>query len=1567
MKKLFLVSIFMITLSLALSVGMCDKAEAAEIVVSGSCGNNVTYTLDTDGLLTISGSGAMKDYPSSSAPWYSKMTSIKTVDILDGVTSIGKKAFSDCSNLTSVIIPDSVTSIGASAFVYCRSLASITIPNNVTSIESNTFYCCSGLTSVVIGNGVMSIGDYAFAGCDSLTSIMMPDNVTSICREVFSGCNSLQSVTIGDGVTDIGYKAFSYCRDLTSVTMGDNVTSIAEYAFEYCDSLANITIPDSVKSIGSYAFKECRGLTSVTIGDGVTSIGNYAFSYCSGLTSVTIGDSVTSIGKYAFQHCESLTSVTIPDSAKSIGYGAFSNCDRLTGVTIGNSVTSIDNYAFEYCESLTSVTIPDSVRSIGYGAFSSCRGLERVYITDIASWCNIYFGSSDANPLYFAEKLYINNSPATDIVIPDGVTRIPASAFSCDSLRSITIPDSVTSIGSYAFYNCKNLSAVYYIGSEEDWDLITIDSYNGCLNDAKLYTNVVWYDVSFIIIGEGEVSSHKQLNSEIVIEPVVSEKQGYVLDGWYVDENCTDKYGFSATVTSDTKFYARWLKLCTVSFNTNGGSTIDCQSVVEGGIATDPEIPKMKGHTFDGWYADEGCTTVYDFNKPVTTDIEIFAKWKEGAPIIGSGECGSNLTWTLDDDGNLVISGSGAMDNYPYYSSVPWYTYDTKITTITIPDGISTVGKYAFYNCSNLKYIFYEGSEADWSNISIGNYNTYLTKAIIIYSYKAIVAQFTENGVFIIENRTLVSYQGTDAEVTIPATANGVKINEIAENVFAEGTTIEKINIPDGITRIGKNAFAGTAYYKNAENWENGALYVGSYLVATNSELPNNFAAKQGTKSIASYAFSGQSSLLKIALPEGVINVDNYAFDGCTKITTVVLPKSLTRIGYSAFADCTAIEKVYFSGTEAVWNEINAGDENTPLTSCENIIYNIEGYFGDDSYYVMNGNSIILYLGNSSELNIPSKLGGKTVTTIGFGVFEGNETIEKVVLPDTITAISNSAFLNCVNLSDVTLPGNLKTLGAGAFSGCKKIEKIILPDTLTVLETGVFKDCTALKNIKLSDNLVSIGVLTFENCSNLKRIELPDTLKTIGGSAFYNTGLEYVIFPNSVTTIDELAFYKCKSLKNISFGNSLKTIKTSAFGYCTSLEEVIIPNSVTELGNSAFNQCTALRKMTIGTGVSFLPEAFMLGIDRLDELNFTSKITKLEAMSLAGGENYNYKSVKHINFVGTQQQFDSIEVETIDGICFEKKALQGATVTFINSLNEVANFNPKYVLEYELNGGSGSSFDFVMESVGTAITIPNTKPTKTDYLFGGWSTENDDVPEYQPGDTFSASQNTILYAVWGKTTVSLPKNVIAKAGETVTMDLYLTYNPGISSMNFKINYNTSVMKLKSVNNGTIFSDEQFGHGNLVNLCSVYLEDYDRNNTKNGVLVTLEFEILSGCANGYYDVKLNDFTAESINGSSVDVVVENSIVYVGEYLNDNATITVNGKIVYLENDSRVAGQIVISHYSKNKKLKGIKTFTAADGISYNFGNLESGDFAKVMCWGSLESAKPLIDFKEVNIS
>ena len=356
-----------------------------------------------------------------------------------------------------IVIPESVTyggknyivtSIGDHAFDSCSDITSIKIPNSVTSIGYMAFYNCSGLKKVIVSD----IAAWCTINFD------WEANPLSYAHHLYSSENAeIKKLIIPEGITSISHRAFSGCSGLTSITIPSSVTSIGDYAFCGCSGLTTIRVDSQNKNYDSRnncnalivtsTNKLIQGCKTTIIPNSVTSIGNSAFDWCSGLTSITIPESVTKIGDYAFSGCSGLTSLTIPNSVTSIGKRAFSSCSGLTSVSIGSGLTSLGEDAFLYCSGLTSVTLnSNSIASKSYDSLSSLKNV---------------FGSQ-----------------VTKYIIGNSVTRIGSYAFyGCANTTSITIGNSVTSIGSNAFKGCSNLTLTLncnalvskeYTGSKEN-------------------------------------------------------------------------------------------------------------------------------------------------------------------------------------------------------------------------------------------------------------------------------------------------------------------------------------------------------------------------------------------------------------------------------------------------------------------------------------------------------------------------------------------------------------------------------------------------------------------------------------------------------------------------------------------------------------------------------------------------------------------------------------------------------------------------------------------------------------------------------------------------------------------------------------------------------------------------------------------------------------------------------------------------------------------------------------------------------------------------------------------
>ena len=559
----------------------------------------------------------------------------------------------------------------------------------------------------------------------------------------------------------------------------DGVTSIGNSAFFYCTSLTSITIPNSVTSIEPYAFYNCNSLTSITIPNSVTSIGNFAFSDCSSLTSITIPDSVTSIGNYAFAYCEGLTSITIPDSVTSIGAYAFSYCSSLTSITIPDSVTSIGNGAFDNCSSLTSITISDRVTSIKPYAFSYCSSL-------------------------------------TSITIPNSVTSIENFAFSkCSSLTNITIPDSVTSIGSSAFNGCSSLQTISLSCKSslkksdfgDQADLVSYTSHTLKKTEAK--------DATCTEDGNKEYWTCEHCGKYFLSDDTNPETAKAVEQSETVipvSHKLTKVEAKAATCTENGNKEYWTCEHCKKYFLSDDTNPETAKAVEQ----SETIIPALKHKNAIIQNASESTETApgYSGDRYCPDCDTVFEKgytyWNE-----------DNLTWKLYEDGTLNISGTGAMKDYDSDDSPATQKKDS-VKKVVIEDDVTSIGDYAFWNCSNLTSITIPDSVTIIGN-SAFNACSSLTSLTIPNS----VTSIGEGAFYACSSLT---------SITIPNS-----VTSIGEGAFYACSSLTSITIPDSVTRIGDYAF------KNCSN-------------LTSITIPDSVT------SIGNSAFYGCSSLKTISL-----------------------------------------------------------------------------------------------------------------------------------------------------------------------------------------------------------------------------------------------------------------------------------------------------------------------------------------------------------------------------------------------------------------------------------------------------------------------------------------------------------------------------------------------------------------------------------------------------------------------------------------------------------------------------------------------------------------------------
>ena len=601
-------------------------------------------------------------------------------------------------------------------------------------------------------------------------------------------------------------------------------------------------------NIVSNTYKDGKGV--ITFSGDVTEIGERAFYNCTSLTSVTIPDSVTLIGDSAFNYCTSLTSITIPDSVTEIRHSAFYNCYSLTSVTIPDSVTKIGNSAFYNCESLTSVIIPDSVTKIGYAAFASCDSLTSFYGK---------FASVDNRCLIANGKL-IAFAPAglTEYTIPDSVTSIGDYAFyGCTSLTSVTIPDSVTEIGDYAFYGCNSLTSFYGKFASVDNRCLIVNGELVAFAPAGLTEYTIPDSVT--TIGERAFSHCTSLTS-VTIPDSVTEIGNYTF--FSCDSLTSVTIPDSVTTIGDEAFaycYDLTSVYCKATTLPAGGSSMFSYNASGRKIYVPMESVEAY-KSAQGWsdYAD--VIVGYNFETDeIIPDVE------------------NNIIYYTSTDGEIVEPYSGRYNNYAdalttFGVNIVSNTYKDGKGVITFSGDVTEIGERAFYNCTSLASVTIPDSVT-----SIGN------------------SAF----------RRCTSL----TSVTIPD-----RVTTIGDYAFAECTSLTSVTIPDSVTEIGGSAFADcsslTSFYGKFASVDNHCLIVNGELVAFAPAGLTEYTIPDSVTSIGYYTFYHCTSLASVTIPGSVTEIGDYAFSHCTSLTSIIIPNSVTLIGVGAFQGCTSLTSV---------------------------------------------------------------------------------------------------------------------------------------------------------------------------------------------------------------------------------------------------------------------------------------------------------------------------------------------------------------------------------------------------------------------------------------------------------------------------------------------------------------------------------------------------------------------------------------------------------------------------------------------------------------------------------
>ena len=1241
--------------------------------------------------------------------------------IPNGVESIDGDAFVGCWGLDSITIPYGVTTIGEYAFSGCE-FTTVVIPQTVESLARYQFFNCDNIKDVYYGGtvaawkvlgGSIPAADYVHYSCTDVLNHWKTETIDIPCAEDgytrdMCSCgyirneSSVPEHVYDQQVVDEQYLKSSATCSATAVyykscacgkmgettftaggpnayghlfiegecvrcdakggSCGDSlfwsldkngkltiygtgpmpINSINNRVpwYEQKDSIAEVVIESGVTTIGSGAFQSCGNLTRITLHEKITSIGFSAFAGCNSLANILIPNSVSNIGDAAFESCISLTSMTIPTGITEIGSNMFAGCSNLISVSIPESVTTIGSSAFGGCSKLSSIAIPRGVTSVGYYAFYNCISL-------------------------------------TNIAIPSGVTGIDKYTFmGCTGLSTITIPSGVTSIGDLAFANCSALTDVYYDGTVEKW--ITFDNrpvgenlrvHYECTNSESHWAPKI---VDATCTEDGYTAEVCKCATPYernkVVKPATSEH--------IFAEIVKAEYLVSAATCSNRAEYYKSCSACGgKSTETFKQGELDANNHT--GI-THIENAKEATCTEEGYTGDTVCecgTTILNGTTIAVSDHNRDENHK--CTVCGhiSGYCGDpddnggkNVDWMLEEEtGTLTISGTGAMADYAFQSYAPWYNSRASVKMVTIGNGVTTVGDFAFEDSKNLMSVTIPNSVT-----SIGDCAFEGCRNLTCISIPDSVTSIGE---------AAVSHCSSLTSFIIP---DGV--TSISSWTFYGCNNLTSITIPDSVTGIGNSAFSDCSSL-------------------TRIVIPDSVS------SIGDCAFHDCTNLMHISIPDGVPRIGLEAFAGCVSLKEITIPASVTSIGKCAFIGCDNLVSIRFSGDAPIfelerlgvfeyvtatvyyprtgngWTEevmrqyggtidwrvycpddVHSFEEiikDEYLASVATCINRAEYYkscecgekgaetfaYGEPSNHTRDSNHKCTVCGHiggycvdweGNETGVEWKLDQNgTLTISGQGQMGDYDTdwiddtytewktdapwfyyrdmIVSLVIEAGVKSIGENAFYGCNKLESVQIAEGIEKISFRAFMDCTSLREIVIPNSVTVLGTAVFSRCTSLTKVTLPKGITSLSGNLFSECSNLIDVDIPDTVTQIGSSAFWGcSNLEEITIPDSVIQIGGHAFSQCVSLKNIAIPDGVTEITARTFYGCSSLKTVVLPNSVVKFGEGPFCGCSSLESINIPEGVTSLPWDMFAGCSSLTDIAIPSSVRSIGESAFSG-------------------------------------------------------------------------------------------------------------------------------------------------------------------------------------------------------------------------------------------------------------------------------------------------------------------------------------------------------------
>ena len=1095
--------------------------ESAGIYYNITGDNTVEVTYSDRNNNTYSGSVSIPETVTSNGTEYSvttigesafKGSAVTSVSMPEGITSIDYNAFSGCQNLETVALPESLTIFGFRAFESCKLLKTIKIPSGVTAIPGSCFYCCSSLESVTIPEGVTTIGDGAFFGCN-LKELTLPSTVTMVGSDAFIRKNRFQSITCNATTPpNLGENVFGYNA---STAVKVPLQSIAAYRqangwknfSNYCSGeVVNNGITYRIEENGAMVAVAEATLTEANILSAVEFEGNQypvikindnVFADNTNLTAVTLPKGLVEIGASAFLGCKNLESVVLPESLTTLGSRSFEYCQSLKTIKIPSGVTAIPDYCFNHCLSLESVTIPVGVMTIGQYAFLGCN------------------------------------------------------------LKELTLPSTVTMIGSRAFV------------SNNRFQSITCNA----TTPPSLGENAFNYNISTTVkVPLSSIAAYRQANGWKNFSNYCS---GEVVNNgitYRIEEN-----GAMVAVAEATLTEANILSA--VEFEGNQYPVIKINDNVFADNTNLTAVTLPKGLVEIGASAFLGCKNLESVVLP------------ESLTTLGSRSfeyCQSLKTIKIP-------SGVTAIPDY-------CFNHCLSLESVTIPEGVTTIGDGAFFGC-NLKELTLPstvtmvGSDAF---IRKNRFQSITCNATTPPNLGENVFGYNASTAVKVPLQSIAAYRQAEGWKGFAnyyyggeMIADGItyRIDDNGAMVAVAEATLAEANIPSAVE------FEGNQYPVIKVN--DSVFYGCSQLKALT--LPESLIE------IGHKAFYG-CGLTELVIPEGVQTIGNRAF-GSNSLQNLTLPSTITSIGNYAFGNNNNLKSIICNavtpptlGENAIGSSVK--EIKVPISSIAaykqaNGWKNFTNYYGGDvvnngiTYRIdENGATITAAEATLAEANIPSAVefeGNQyLVIKINDKVFADNTNLTVVTLSEGLVEIGAYAFYGCQNLESVAFPESLTTLGDDAFISCKLLKTIKIPFGVTTIPYRCFFGCSSLESVTIPEGVTAIGDNAFGSC-NLNALTLPESLEKIGSHAFsYNRVLKSVNIPAKVKTIGAHAFYNC-GLTELLIPEGVQTIDNYAFEY-NSLQNLTLPSTITSIGDEAFRYnsdfqsiiCNAATPPTLG-------------------------------------------------------------------------------------------------------------------------------------------------------------------------------------------------------------------------------------------------------------------------------------------------------------------------------------------------------------------------------------------------